>query len=174
MATQTIKRPVQRRAADLEALFPGRYLSVTSFKRDGTGVATPVWFVSDGSRLLALTDVHSWKVRRMRHEPRVLVAPCRANGKLRGEPVPARVELLTATTDLERVQRLLHERYKLSYRLVMLVYRLGRRLRGERSVADGAALAITIEQPPGAELDDGSHTPPHGDALLMRPEPAGR
>ena len=49
MATQTIERPVQRPAADLEALFPGRYLSVTSFKRDGTGVATPVWFVSDGS-----------------------------------------------------------------------------------------------------------------------------
>ena len=66
MAIQTIERPVQRPAADLEALFPGRYLSVTSFKRDGTGVATPVWFVSDGSRLLALTDLHSAKVRRIR------------------------------------------------------------------------------------------------------------
>ena len=91
MATQTIERPVERPAADLEALFPGRYLSVTSFKRDGTGVATPLWFVSDGSRLLALTDLHSAKVRRIRRNPHVLVAPCRANGKLRGEPVPARV-----------------------------------------------------------------------------------
>jgi hypothetical protein len=50
MATQTIERPVRRPPADLEALFPGRYLSVTSFKRDGTGVATPVWFVSDGGQ----------------------------------------------------------------------------------------------------------------------------
>jgi hypothetical protein len=41
MTTQTIERPVQPHPADLEALFPGRYLSVTSFKRDGTGVATP-------------------------------------------------------------------------------------------------------------------------------------
>ena len=41
MATQTIERPVQP-AIDLEALFPGRYLSVTSFKRDGTGVALPI------------------------------------------------------------------------------------------------------------------------------------
>jgi hypothetical protein len=47
MAIQTIERPVQRPAADLEALFPGRYLSVTSFKRDGTGVATPVQPVAD-------------------------------------------------------------------------------------------------------------------------------
>jgi PPOX class probable F420-dependent enzyme len=167
MATQTIERPVQRPAADLEALFPGRYLSVTSFKRDGTGVATPVWFVSDGSRLLALTDLQSAKVRRMRREPRVLVASCRADGKLRRDPVPARIEVLTATPDLEHVQKLLLERYKRSYRLVMLAYRLGRRVRGRPSVADGAALAITVEQPDPL-LDDRSHTPPHGDALLVR------
>jgi hypothetical protein len=59
--------------------------------------------------------------------------------------IPAHVDVLTTTPDLERVQRLLVERYKISYRLVMLIYRLGRRLRGQRSVADGAALAITVE-----------------------------
>ena len=146
MTTQTIERPVERSTADLEALFPGRYLSVTSFKRDGTGVATPLWFVSDGERLFALTDLHSAKVRRMRHNPRVLVAPCGAGGKLRGEPLPARAEVLTESTDLERVRELLIGRYKISYRLVMLTYRLGRRLRGRSSVADGAALAIMVDE----------------------------
>ena len=150
MSTQTIERPVQRPTVDLDALFPGKYLSVTSFKRDGTGVATPVWFVSDGSRLFALTDLHSAKVRRIRRNPRVLVAPCRANGKLLSEPLPARVELLASTPELERVQKLLIERYKLSYRLVMLIYRLGRRLRGRPSVAEGAALAITVRATPPA------------------------
>ena len=106
MSTHTIERPVERPAPDLEALFPGRYLSLTSFKRDGTGVATPVWFVSDGNRLFALTDLHSPKVRRVRRNPRVLVASCRVDGKLRSEPVPARAEVLTATVELERVQKL--------------------------------------------------------------------
>jgi hypothetical protein len=46
---------------------------------------------------------------------------------------------------LECVQKLLIERYKLSYRLVMLIYRIGRRLRGHGSVSEGAALAITVE-----------------------------
>jgi PPOX class probable F420-dependent enzyme len=145
MGTQTIQHPLQRRSTDLSALFPGRYLSVTSFRRDGTGIATPVWFVSDGDRLFALTDLHSAKVRRVRRNPRVLVAPCRADGKLRGEPLPAHAEVLTATADLERVQKLLIERYKTSYRLVMLIYRLGRRLRGLPSIADRAALTITID-----------------------------
>jgi uncharacterized protein len=145
MTTQTIERPVQRPSADLQALLPGRYLSVTSFKRDGTGVATPLWFVSDGGRLFALTDAHSAKVARIRRNPQVLIAPCRVSGKLRGEPVPAHAEVLTATADLERVQQLLIARYKVSYRLVMLIYRIGRRVRGQPSLADGAALAITVE-----------------------------
>jgi uncharacterized protein len=145
MTTATIERPVQRTAADLDELFPGRYLSVTSFKRDGTGVATPVWFVSDGGQLFAFTDLHSAKVRRMRRNPCVLVASCRVDGKLRGEQVPARVELLTGTAELERVRKLLLARYTISYRVVTLVYRLGRRFRGKQSVADGAVLAITVE-----------------------------
>jgi PPOX class probable F420-dependent enzyme len=145
MSTHTIERRVERPARDLEALFPGRYLSVTSFKRDGTGVPTPVWFVSDGRRLFALTDLHSAKVWRVHRNPHVLIASCRADGKLRSEPVPARVEVLTGTPELEHVQKLLIDRYRISYRLVMLIYRIGRRLRGQRSVPDGAALAITVE-----------------------------
>lgn len=142
-AAKTSERTVERPAT--QALFPGRYLSITSFKRDGTGVATPVWFVSDDRQMFALTDLHSAKIRRIRRNPRVLVASCRAGGKLRREPVAARAEVLTATADLERVQKLLLARYKISYRVVMLLYRLGRRLRRKQSVADGAALAITLE-----------------------------
>src|SRR5215218_1336099 len=58
--------------------FPGKYLSLTSFRRDGTGVATPVWFVEAGGRLLVETDASSYKVRRIRRDPRVTVAPCTA------------------------------------------------------------------------------------------------
>src|SRR5690242_17780331 len=140
MATQAIERPVERHA-DLDSLFPGRYLSVTSFKRDGSGVTTPVWSVSDGKRLFALTDLHSAKVRRMRRNPRVLVAPCHANGKVRRASVPARAEVLTAATELEHVQKLLRKRYKISYRLVMLGYpppRSAAGPRGSSSVSLGA------------------------------------
>lgn len=148
MATQTIQRPVRQRATNLEALFPGRFLNVTSFKRDGTGVATPVWSVSDGVRLFAFTDLSSAKVRRIRRNAHVLVASCRPDGKLRGEPIPARAEVLTATRDLERVRKLLIERYKLTYRVVMLFYRVGRRLhasptvRGLRSQSSSAGVGV--------------------------------
>jgi uncharacterized protein len=105
-ATQTVERPSEP-TASLDALFPGRFLSITSFKRDGAGVATPVWSVSDGTRLFAFTDLHSPKIWRIRRNPHVLVAPCRPGGKLRGEQVPARATVLTAPADLEHVRNLL-------------------------------------------------------------------
>ena len=95
--------------------------------------------------MFAFTDLHSAKIRRIRRNPQILVAPCRVDGKLRGEPLPASAEVLTRPAELERVQTLLLARYKISYRVVMLFYRLGRRLRGEQSVADGAALAIRLQ-----------------------------
>ena len=75
MTSQTIERPAQRPAAGLKTRFPGRFVSVTSFKRDGTGVATPLWAVDDGRRLYALTDLRSAKVRRIRRNPAISV-PC--------------------------------------------------------------------------------------------------
>lgn len=124
----------------------GRFLSLTSFKRDGTGIATPLWSVSDGRRLFAFTDAHSAKVRRVRRDPHVLVAPCLPNGTVRGKPLAAHAEVLTDDFNLERVQKLMLSRYRISYRVVMLFYRLGRRLRGRQGVADGAALAITLDE----------------------------
>ncbi len=136
------------RSWDLKRSFPGRFLSVTSFKRDGTPVATPVWAGTDGRQLFAFTDLHSAKVRRIRHDPHVLVARCRPDGKLLGGPISAHATVLTAPADLERVQKVLLSQHNLSYRIVMLVYRVGRRLRRQQSVADGAALAITLDSPP--------------------------
>jgi uncharacterized protein len=91
--------------------FPGKYLSLTSFRRDGTGVATPVWFVEDDGRLLVETDAGSYKVRRIRRDPRVTIALCTATGRLRGGPVPAWTELLP-DTEVARVDPLMARKYR--------------------------------------------------------------
>src|ERR1700722_15968731 len=65
--------------------FPGKYLSVTTYKRDGTGVATPVWFVQERDRLLFQTGVAPGKAKRIRRNPAVLVATCTQRGELLGQ-----------------------------------------------------------------------------------------
>jgi uncharacterized protein len=67
------------------AMAKERYISLTTFKRDGTPVSTPVWVVSDdGERLLVWSAASTWKVRRLRRDPRVLVAASNFRGKERG------------------------------------------------------------------------------------------
>ena len=90
MSSQTIERVVPPPAAR----FSGKYVRLVSFQRDGTPVATPLWFVADGDRLLAITDARSAKVKRIRRRPEVTVAPCRASGRLTGEPIAACAEIL--------------------------------------------------------------------------------
>lgn len=147
MASPVTARPAERPAAapDLDALLPGRFVSVTSFKRDGTGVATPVWAGAEDGRLYALTDAGSAKVRRIRRNPRVLVAPCRPDGRLRAAAVEGRAEIRTDSADLDHAQHVLLRRRPVSYRVVMLGYRVGRLLRRRSAVADGAALVITVD-----------------------------
>src|SRR5512133_3512710 len=90
---------------------PGKYLSLTSFRRDGTRVATPGWFVEADGRLLVETDASSHKVRRIRRDPRVTIAPCTATGRLRGTPVPAWAELLS-DAEICRVDQLMARKYR--------------------------------------------------------------
>lgn len=92
--------------------FAGKYLSITSFRRDGTPVATPVWFVRDGGRLLVHTGADSYKVKRIRRNPSVRIAVCSARGALRGEPVPATAELLPNST-VALAERLMADKYRI-------------------------------------------------------------
>lgn len=125
--------------------FSGKYLSLTSFRRDGTGVATPVWFVRDGDRLLVETDAGSYKLKRIRRNPSVRVAPCGATGRLRGEPRQARAEILPES-EVARAERLMARKYRVDRMLLLPPYRVVEWLRGRRRPPGGSViLAITPE-----------------------------
>jgi PPOX class probable F420-dependent enzyme len=109
-------RPHQPAAA--AAVFRGRYLSITSYRRDGRGVATPVWFVQRDGRLLVQTDAASGKVKRIRRDPQVRVAICTASGRLRGEQVPAVAEILPGS-ETGAVEQLIAGKYRFD----MLIFR---------------------------------------------------
>lgn len=93
-----------------DILFEGKYLGLTTFKRDGSGVTTPVWFVSEDGRLLVETEADSSKVQRILHEPTVSVALCSARGTLRELPVPAHAELLP-DDEIKWVEGLIARKY---------------------------------------------------------------
>jgi uncharacterized protein len=110
--------------------FTGKYVSLTTFRRDGTPVSTPVWFVAESESLLVETDGDSYKARRIRRNDHVTVAPCTATGRVTGAAISARAAMLPGD-ELPRVERLLHRKYRLDYIFVLPIYRLVQRLRGQ-------------------------------------------
>jgi PPOX class probable F420-dependent enzyme len=101
------------------AAFAGhKYLNLETFKKNGEGVKTPVWFAPDASasldsseaKLYVYTVGVSGKVKRIRNNGRVRIAPCNARGGLRGEWVDARAEIVTGA-EAERGMQLLNKKY---------------------------------------------------------------
>lgn len=102
----------------LETLGEPKYILLTTFRRDGTPVATPVWCVRDGRTLRVTTQGSSGKARRIRNDPRVMVAPCDMRGRPKGPAVrgTARID------DPERsavTARLISRRYGLLGRFML-------------------------------------------------------
>jgi PPOX class probable F420-dependent enzyme len=71
-----------------------KYISLVTFRKDGTAVATPVWFAEREGRLYVMTRGDSGKVKRLRRDPRVRVAPSTIRGSVTGEAVEATARVL--------------------------------------------------------------------------------
>jgi PPOX class probable F420-dependent enzyme len=105
-----------------------KYISLTTFRQDGTPVATPVWVVSDdGQRLLVLTGPQTWKVKRLRRDRRVVVAGSDFRGRTRGESYEGVGRLLDIPQG-SLVEPLLNRKYGMTRRLLGLFNRLVRAL----------------------------------------------
>ncbi|MDO0923974.1 PPOX class F420-dependent oxidoreductase [Streptomyces sp. TG1A-8] len=111
--------------ASLDRLSTGKYLLVTSYRRNGTPVATPVWVVRDGDALGVWTAADSWKVKRIRARADVLVGPCDLRGNSTGDQVPATAEICDAATTA-RYRQLIARKYGIIGRLSLLGSRLRR------------------------------------------------
>src|SRR5260370_33334299 len=119
------------------AAFAGqKYLNLETFKKDGDGVKTPVWFArelsasvdSSAAKIYAYTIGVSGKVKRVRNNPRVKIAPCDMRGQLLGEWVEARAEIISGE-DAARGIQLLNKKYFPWKQLLAVFASLSRRER---------------------------------------------
>jgi PPOX class probable F420-dependent enzyme len=124
------------------AAIPGKYLRITSYRRDGSGVSTPVWFAAEGDRLLVMTDSRSGKVKRIRRNPYVTIAPCSGRGKPKAMGMPAHAELLPAS-EVERAKRLIMRKYRFDLLFVGPIRAIQALFRPEKRHEVTAIVAIT-------------------------------
>jgi uncharacterized protein len=96
----------------IDQISKGRNVSLTTFRRDGRSVATALWFAVEDGTLLVLTAQDSAKVKRIRNNDRVLVAPCDSSGTIaEGAPSAEGTARLLDKAGTMRAHKLIARRY---------------------------------------------------------------
>ncbi len=88
------RRVPQKGLTSLANVAGKKYMSLASFRRNGQAVRTPLWFAEQDGKLYFMTRDDSWKYKRIRNNPRVLVAPCTMRGRITGPDVEGRARVL--------------------------------------------------------------------------------
>ncbi|MFD3488585.1 PPOX class F420-dependent oxidoreductase [Streptomyces sp. NPDC058665] len=124
----------------LDALGRSRYVSLTTYRKDGTGVDTPVWHAVDGGELFIYSRSDAWKIKRIRNNSSVVVTACDVRGRITPGAASAKgTARLLEGDGLARINRLLARKYTWQFWLVARPAALVRR--GKR-VHTGIAISF--------------------------------
>ena len=109
-----------------------QYMSLTTYRKDGTPKPTPVWFYDNNDTLFVLTNSDSYKVKRIRNNSDVQVAPCDARGSLLSDEI-ATGQAQIVEPHTERGQYM-NEKLIQKYGLLYRAFRWMGKLRGSETV----------------------------------------
>ncbi len=90
-----------------------KYISLGTFKKDGSVVHTPVWFGEENGKLYVMTRSDSGKYKRIRNNPQVRIAPCTMRGKITGPEFAGTARILP-NEDWPRARNTIHRKYWLA------------------------------------------------------------
>jgi PPOX class probable F420-dependent enzyme len=109
-----------------EQLGRERFISLTTFRRSGEPVSTPVWVVPNGSALLVTTELSTGKIKRLRHTSRVELRPCDRLGRIAagGAPIAGVAEIREDEQSIRELNDAMVYKYGLPFWLVVWAERL--------------------------------------------------
>jgi PPOX class probable F420-dependent enzyme len=130
---------------DLKQFEHQEFLSLETFRKSGVGVKTPVWFAQEGDTLYIWTVGDSGKVKRIRNNPLVNIAPCKRFGKVTGEWMAAQASVDGSAAAVRHVETLLRRKVGFGFAMFRLVDRLRDRWRGSHRVCVKVSLRSLCE-----------------------------
>lgn len=115
--------------AALASIADARFVSLTTFRKSGEGVSTPVWIARDGDALIVTTPDGTGKVKRLRNSDRVELRPSDRMGKVKDDAPTASAHARIVDTDEARAsqERIFLAKYRFEYRIFMFIERLGKK-----------------------------------------------
>jgi PPOX class probable F420-dependent enzyme len=115
-AWQSVVTDTTTHERDFSALRGHKYCLLSTFRKNGEAVPTPVWFGLADGKVYIRTEAEVGKVKRIRREPRVHVAPCTFRGRPLGPSTEGSARIM-APAESEHAERALAAKYGLERRL---------------------------------------------------------
>jgi uncharacterized protein len=106
-----MERTMMGRPETLSRFEGEKVISLETYRKNGEPVRTPVWFMEEDGILYVHTDDRTGKVKRIRRNPKVRVAPSHFRGKPKAEYVEARAELETGPEPVEKYRSKIYKKY---------------------------------------------------------------
>lgn len=125
-----------------------KYVSLRTFRKDGTGVDVPVWIAElDSGEVAFSTDPSSWKVKRAKRDSRVELRPCTMRGQVAPDApvVSGTARVIGAGAEYDSVVAALRQKYGLQVALIEFGGRIKQFVK--RSNETDCALVISVEGP---------------------------
>ena len=123
-----------------ETLAKARYVNLETFRKNGTGVRTPVWVAPDGDDLVIFTNGDSYKVKRLRRNPTIRIAKCGARGAIKGPWHTGTGRIVEDEASTVSALKALRKKYGWQ----MMLADWGGQLRGSKK--NWAVLAIRVQE----------------------------
>ena len=101
----------------LDQFLDQKYINLETYKKDGTSVRTPVWFVIDNDVIYVITRESTGKVKRLRNNQNVRIVPCSFKGEPKNEWVKGAAEKITGD-EADKVIKLRKKKYGMFARLI--------------------------------------------------------
>ena len=109
-------------------------IALTTFRKTGQAVTTPVWFAISLGTIYVETHADAGKLKRLRHTARVTLAPCTYSGKVTGAVSEGNARILTESRESTAASAALAKKYGLMRSLFHFVRNARRMLQGKANV----------------------------------------
>jgi PPOX class probable F420-dependent enzyme len=98
-----------------------KYINLETYRKNGQGVRTPVWFIEDddGGILYVRTSDDSGKYKRIRNNPSVQLAPCNIRGSIKGDWVKGEARI-TGEEEKLKALKMLEKKYGMMYKMTRI------------------------------------------------------
>lgn len=101
-----------------------KYINLETFRKNGQGVKTPVWFAQNEGAFYVWTQADSGKAKRIRRDGQVKIAPCTVSGELLGTWIEAQASADASPQAIQHVSRIMRKKYGLAFILFHLMTKL--------------------------------------------------